>query len=60
MNMNTIDTGLDGVPVCTSDVSLTAVDTEGNPVLVYRGYSIYDLVKGLFVVGRGASKQGTA
>lgn len=48
MNMNTIDTGLDGVPVCTSDVSLTSVDADGNPVLLYRGYSIYDLVKGLF------------
>jgi citrate synthase len=48
MSMETVDTGLDGVPVCTSDISLTSADADGNPVLIYRGYSIYDLVKGLF------------
>ncbi|MFQ5715771.1 MAG: citrate/2-methylcitrate synthase [Nitrospinales bacterium] len=48
MNLKTVDTGLDGVPVCTSDISLTTMDPEGNPILLYRGYSIYDLVKGLF------------
>lgn len=46
--INTVDTGLDGVPVCTSDISLTTLAADGNPILMYRGYSIYDLVKGLF------------
>ncbi|MFQ5671577.1 MAG: citrate/2-methylcitrate synthase [Nitrospinales bacterium] len=46
--MNTIDTGLDGVPVCTSDISLTTLGADGNPILLYRGYSIFDLVKGFF------------
>jgi citrate synthase len=46
--MSAIDTGLDGVPVCTSDISQTTLGTDGNPVLIYRGYSIYDLVKGSF------------
>jgi len=36
------------VPVCTSDISFTTVGADGKPVLLYRGYSIYDLVKGLF------------
>ncbi|KMP11549.1 hypothetical protein UR09_01285 [Candidatus Nitromaritima sp. SCGC AAA799-A02] len=48
MNLTTIDNGLDGVPVCTSDISLTTLDPDGNPILMYKGYSIYDLVKGLF------------
>jgi len=34
--------------VCTSDISFTTVGADGNPVLLYRGYRIYDLVKGLF------------
>ncbi|MGP0567013.1 MULTISPECIES: citrate/2-methylcitrate synthase [unclassified Nitrospina] len=46
--LNTVDNGLDGVPVCTSDISLTTVDKDGNPVLLYRGYSIYDLIRGSF------------
>lgn len=41
----TVDTGLANVPVCTSDISHTAVDRDGNPILLYRGYSIYDLVQ---------------
>ena len=36
------------MPVCTSDISFTTVGEDGKPVLLYRGYSIYDLVKGLF------------
>ncbi|MCF8721625.1 citrate/2-methylcitrate synthase [Nitrospina gracilis] len=46
--LNTVDNGLDGVPVCTSDISLTTVDKDGNPILLYRGYSIYDLIQGPF------------
>lgn len=46
--IKTVDNGLDGVPVCTSDISLTALGADGNPILLYKGYSIYDLVKGLF------------
>ena len=46
--MTTVDTGLDGVPVCASDISWTTVDAEGKPILLYRGYSIYDLAQGLF------------
>ncbi|GJL77848.1 MAG: citrate synthase 2 [Nitrospinaceae bacterium] len=46
--LNTLDTGLDGIPVCTSDLSLTRLDDDGLPVLLYRGYSIYDLIKGSF------------
>ena len=34
--------------MCTSDISFTTVGADGKPVLLYRGYSIYDLVKGLF------------
>jgi 2-methylcitrate synthase len=45
---NTIDTGLADVPVCTSDVSFTTTEKDGNPILLYRGYSIYDLVQGSF------------
>lgn len=45
---NTIDTGLDGIPVCTSDISLTTLDSNGDPILLYRGYSIYDLIQGPF------------
>ncbi|MFH1261839.1 MAG: citrate/2-methylcitrate synthase [Pseudomonadota bacterium] len=46
--METIDNGLANVPVCTSDISETTVDKEGNPILMYRGYSIWDLVRGPF------------
>jgi citrate synthase len=46
--MNTIDTGLAKVPVCTSDISYTTVGKNGEPILMYRGYSIYDLVRGPF------------
>ena len=46
--INTLDTGLDGIPVCTSDLSLTRLDEDGLPVLLYKGYSIYDLIKGSF------------
>ena len=34
--------------MCTSDISFTTVGADGKPVLLYRGYRIYDLVKGLF------------
>lgn len=44
----TINTGLNGIPVCESDVSVTTSGPEGTPFLLYRGYSIYDLVKGPF------------
>ncbi len=46
--IKTVDTGLANVPVCTSDISFTTVDKDGKPILMYRGYSIYDLVKGCF------------
>lgn len=46
--INTVDTGLAKVPVCTSDISFTTVGKDGKPILMYRGYSIYDLVKGPF------------
>ncbi|MBI2092729.1 MAG: citrate/2-methylcitrate synthase [Deltaproteobacteria bacterium] len=46
--METINTGLNGVPVCESGISVATADADGKPILVYRGYSIYDLVKGLF------------
>jgi citrate synthase len=46
--INTLDTGLAGVAVCTSDVSLSTVGLDGNPILMYRGYSIYDLVRSGF------------
>ncbi len=46
--VNTVDTGLAEVPVCTSDVSFTTTEKDGNPILLYRGYSIYDLVQGSF------------
>lgn len=46
--INTLDTGLDGIPVCTSDLSLTRLDEDGLPILLYKGYSIYDLIKGSF------------
>ncbi len=36
------------MPVCTSDISFTTVEADGKPVLLYRGYRIYELVKGLF------------
>ncbi len=36
------------MPVCTSDISFTTLGADGKPVLLYRGYRIYDLVKGLF------------
>jgi citrate synthase len=47
-HINTVDTGLADVPVCTSDISYTSVGQDGNPFLMYRGYSIDDLVKGSF------------
>jgi hypothetical protein len=31
--VTTIDTGLADVPVCTSDVSCSTVDSDGNPLL---------------------------
>ena len=46
--INTVDTGLANVPVCTSAISHTTVDGKSNPILLYRGYSIYELVKGSF------------
>ena len=46
--IETVDNGLAGVPVCTSDISYTTVGKDGKPILMYRGYSIYDLVKGPF------------
>ena len=46
--IKTVDTGLANVPVCTSDISFTTVGKDGKPILMYRGYSIYDLVKGCF------------
>lgn len=45
---DTLDTGLAGVKVCTSDVSFTTVGNDGKPILMYRGYSIYDLVRSDF------------
>jgi citrate synthase len=45
---DTVDTGLANIPVCTSDISFTTVDNDGIPILLYRGYSIYDLVKSSF------------
>ena len=45
---NTVDTGLEEVPVCASDISQTTMNKEGKPILMYRGYSIFDLVKGIF------------
>ncbi len=46
--VNTIDTGLAEIPVCTSDISFTTVGTDGLPILLYRGYSIFDLILGSF------------
>jgi citrate synthase len=46
--INTVDTGLADIPVCTSDISYTTIGKDGKPILMYRGYSIYDLVKGPF------------
>ena len=46
--IQTVDNGLAKVPVCTSDISFTTVGKDGKPILLYRGYSIYDLVKGPF------------
>ena len=46
--INTVDTGLADVPVCTSDISFTTVGKDGLPILLYRGYSIYDLIQGSF------------
>ena len=46
--INTVNTGLANVPVCTSAISHTTVDSESNPILLYRGYSIYEIVKGSF------------
>jgi citrate synthase len=46
--INTVDTGLADVPVCTSDISHTTAGKDGLPILLYRGYSIYDLIRGSF------------
>ena len=46
--INILDTGLAGVAVCTSDISFTTVGKDGNPILMYRGYSIYDLIRSGF------------
>jgi citrate synthase len=46
--INTVDTGLADVPVCTSDVSHTTAGKDGLPILLYRGYSIYDLIRSSF------------
>lgn len=48
MSTETIDIGLNNVPVCSSAISATTVDENGKPFLMYRGYGIYDLVKGSF------------
>lgn len=48
MTQETINTGLNGVPICRSDISTTTADENGNPILLYRGRSIYDLVRGPF------------
>ena len=48
MPVNIVDTGLANVEVCTSDISFTTVGKDGNPILMYRGYSIYDLVRSSF------------
>lgn len=43
--MDTVNTGLNGIPICASDISVTTPDTEGRPHLFYKGHSIYDLAK---------------
>jgi hypothetical protein len=43
--IDTLDTGLANVAVCNSDISFTTADKDGNPILLYRGYSIDDLVR---------------
>lgn len=48
MPVNTLDTGLANVEVCSSNISFTTVGKDGDPVLMYRGYSIYDLVRSGF------------
>jgi citrate synthase len=45
---STVDTGLYGVPVSLSGISTSCADADGNPLVLYRGYNIYDLVKGSF------------
>ncbi|GAB4288490.1 MAG: citrate synthase [Myxococcota bacterium] len=45
---DTVDTGLYGVPICKSGISTSIIDPNGNPLVLYRGYSIYDLVRGSF------------
>ncbi|MEJ2108387.1 MAG: citrate/2-methylcitrate synthase [Acidobacteriota bacterium] len=46
--INTLDIGLANVPVCTSNISFTTVGNDGKPILMYRGFSIYDLIKSGF------------
>lgn len=45
---DTINTGLNDVAVCASNISVTSVDERGVPHLTYRGRSIADVVKGSF------------
>ncbi|MBL6989267.1 MAG: citrate/2-methylcitrate synthase [Bacteriovoracaceae bacterium] len=46
--IETVNTGLNKIPVCKSAVSATTVDDESNPILMYKNYSIYDLVQDSF------------
>ena len=46
--LSTVNTGLANIPVCSSEISHTTVDKDGKPILLYRGFSIYDLVQGPF------------
>lgn len=46
--INTVDTGLYGVEVSCSGISISTVDKNGSPLVLYRGYNINDLVKGSF------------
>lgn len=48
MTAETINTGLNGVPVCASGISSTTTDSEGYPLLMYRKHSIYDVIKTSF------------
>jgi len=46
--IETVNTGLNGVKICESNVSSTTIDDKERPILMYRSYSIYDLVKTSF------------
>ncbi len=48
MTAETVNTGLNGVPVCASGISSTTTDSEGYPLLMYRKHSIYDVIKTSF------------